>query len=101
GVGLGDVQAERDDERLRVDLPDDRQRVVEGLEVAGVVHVLGQGEVEVVPLAFSFTDLVGKPGEVRVGEARVAVDRDGQDVGAVVEDVLGAVAAGGAAARAG
>ena len=43
-------------------------------------------------LALALAHLVGEAREIRVGEVGMAVDRDGQDVGAVVEDVLGAVA---------
>ena len=91
-VGLGDVEADRDDQRLGLEPADDRQRLVEGLEVAAVEDVLGKWQVDVEALAFPLADLVGEPREIRVGEAGVAVDRDGQDVGPVEEDVLGAVA---------
>ena len=40
-VGLGDVEAERDDQGLGLELADERQGLVERLEVAAVVDVLG------------------------------------------------------------
>ena len=50
-VGLGDVEAERDDQRDRVELADDLEGLVEFFEVAAVVDVLGEREVVVEPLA--------------------------------------------------
>ena len=54
--------------------------------------VLGQRHVEIVAGAGPDARLVAEAGEVRIGEARMAVDRDGQHVGARVEDLLLAVA---------
>ena len=65
--------------------------LVEGGEVGVVVDPGGRGRFSVVP-ARARRPLVGVAGEVRVGPVRVAVERDVQHVGAVVEDLLGAVA---------
>ena len=66
--------------------------LVEFFEISAVVDVFGQGEVAVEPLALALAHLVGEAREIGVGEVRVAVDRDGQDVGSFPEDILGPVA---------
>ena len=64
-VGLGDVQAEGDDQRLGPELAHDLQGLVQLLQVAGVEDVLGQGEVPVEAPALALPHLVGEAGEVR------------------------------------
>ena len=54
--------------------------------------VLRQRDVEIVAGAGPDPGLVAEAGEIGIGEARMAVDRDGEHVGARVEDLLLAVA---------
>ena len=54
--------------------------------------VLRQGEVQVVAGARPDAGLVAEAGEIGIGEARMAVDRHGEHVGARIEDLLLAVA---------
>ena len=62
------------------------------LRCCSVRDVLRQRQVEIVAGARADPGLVAEAGEIGIGEARMAVDRDGEHVGAGVEDLLLAVA---------
>src|SRR5205085_48469 len=81
GVGLGDVEAKRHDQGRRLEQADELQGVVERLQVALVADVLRQRHVHVEAEPVALPVFVGEAGEVGVGEARMPVNRDGQDVG--------------------
>src|SRR4029077_20806221 len=54
--------------------------------------VLRQGQVQIIAGAWADPGLVAEAGEIGIGEARMTVDRYGEDIGARVEDFLLAVA---------
>src|SRR5690606_19185476 len=73
-------------------LPDALERALERGLVLLLADRFRQRDVQVEAAAAALAALVLVAREVRIGRARMTVDRDGQHVGAVVEDVLRAVA---------
>ena len=92
GVAAPGVEAERQDEEGRAEPPDAAQALGHGVPVLLRRDVLRQRNVEIVAGAGARAGLVAEAGEIRIGEAGMAVDRHGQHVGAVIEDLLLAVA---------
>ena len=92
GIAAPGIEAERHHEEGRTEAPDAAQALGDRVAMLLRRDVLGQRDVEIVAGAGARAGLVAEAGEIRIGEARMAVDRDGEHVGAVIEDLLLAVA---------
>src|SRR5215813_13642351 len=68
------------------------QSLCHGVSVLLGRDVLRQRNVEVETSAFANAGLVAETREIGIGEARMAMDRHGQYVGTIIEDLLLAVA---------
>ncbi len=86
------VEAKRDDEEGRTEAPDAPQRLGYGVAVLLRRDVLGQRDVQIEAGAGTDPGLVAEAGEIGIGEARMAVDRDRQHVRPRIKDFLLAVA---------
>src|SRR5262249_9689694 len=82
------VEAGAHHEEGRREAPDAAQALCHGVSVLLGRDVLGQRDIEIEARAFADAGLVAEAGEIGIGEARMAVDRDGQHVGTIVEDLL-------------
>src|SRR5690606_38027263 len=92
GVALGGVEAEPDDEKRGLELAHRFEGARERPAVLRSILVLGQRKVQVEAFAGPLAAFVGEAGEIRIGERGIDVDRNGEHVGAIVEDLLLTVA---------
>jgi hypothetical protein len=69
-------------------MPDPRKNPVEHRQVGRTVHRLREGIVPVASGPLPFSLLVGEPAEIGIGQGRMGVDREGQDVAPPIEDHL-------------
>src|SRR5262249_32081703 len=86
------VEAGAHHEERRCKPPDAAQSLCHGVSVLLGRDVLRQRNVEVETSAFANAGLVAETREIGIGEARMAMDRHGQYVGTIIEDLLLAVA---------
>ena len=89
GEGVGAVA---DDQQVGREAGDRASAVVERRQIGGQVGAARQRQVERRALAVALAGLVGMAPEERIVGRRIGVDRGEEDVAALVENVLGAVA---------
>src|SRR5690606_11668102 len=87
-VAPGGVEPQRDDEVGRGECADVVERLAEGAPVPVAVELLGERIVPVESEAGARTAFVAEPGEVRVGEGGVTMEREREHVASLPEDVL-------------
>ena len=92
GIAPRGIEPGRHHEEGRAEAADAAERLRHRVPVLLRRDVLRQADVQIVAGAGPDAGLVAKAGEIGIGEARMAVDRDGEHVGARIEDLLLAVA---------
>jgi len=93
-VSLGRIESQGDHKVGRSKQGNFFQGLAQDRQVLFPRQFLGEGEIDVASFAGSFPGFILKSAEIGIGKAGMAVDGDGQDVGAVVEDDLSRIATG-------
>ena len=91
-IALGGIKPQSDDQKRRIKGLDSVQGLGQRLVIPFTVELFGQRQIQVKSFTLALAQFLFKAGKIGIGKARVTVQGNGEHIGALVKNILLAVA---------